>query len=168
MSESVSNEKQTSDEEKMIKYYRNYINNNQQNFDVYNVTSIGHIFILMSGLYGDEPQQLAIKLMKKFINWYKENKPDNYFPDQGCKQMYPISALEGSIMIVEDYVNIKPEDKLKLINNLIIESKKSVPQVSLNEYMKNNKQMEGKKMINLCAVAGGAALGWLASHLFLK
>ncbi len=152
--------------ENTLKYYRKYVNEDKQCFESYNSVSISNLLMPMSGMFGDEPKELAIKLMKKFIIWYRGMKQDNYFPKYGCQQMYPLSALEGTITIAETYTAIEPKKKMELFNNLIIESQKNVQKVSLNEYIKQEKKLQGDKMINLCAVAGGAVLGWLASHIF--
>jgi hypothetical protein len=164
---STTNNNNDNDTKKILDYYRNYINGDNQQFERYNSVSISHLLIPMSGLYGDEPKELAIKLMKKFVVWYKSNKPDNYFPDGGCQQMYPLSSLVGSITISEEYTSIEPKERLKLINNLINESQKSVKQVTLQEHM-NKKKLKGDKMVNVMALGGGAFIGWALTKLFLK
>lgn len=158
----------TTEEKDILEHYRKYIEGDNYDFDNYNSVSIQHIMIAMSGMFGEEAKELATKLMKKFIVWYRATKPDNYFPVCGCQQMYPIAALEGIVTITEEYINVEPKKKLELFNNLIMETQKTVRKVSFQEYMQNKERKHGDKLINIIAVGGGAFLGWAMSRLFLK
>jgi hypothetical protein len=168
MVEDNTNKKQVED---MIEYYRKYVDGNNYNFEVYNYTSVQNMFIPMVGMYGSEPKELAIKLMKKFIKWYKINKSNKYYPEHGCQLMCSISCLEGSITIAEEYTALSPEEKLKLIDVLIkgTDNNKTTNIVTPNE--KAIKKIRGKMsdndMVNMMAIGGGAFLGWALSHVFL-
>lgn len=152
--------------EKILQYYRNYIYGDDQKFEMYNSVSVSNILIPMTGMYGKEPQELALTLMKKYIIWYKENKEDSYFPDYGTQQMFPISSLIGAISIVEEY-DLEPLEKLKKINKLINESQKHAKKINYNEYMRR-KRSKNDKILNVMAIGSGAFLGWALTKLFFK
>lgn len=89
-------------------------------FEKWNTTSINHLIISMSNHDGNECKRVAIELYKKFLEWYKINKSDGFFPINGIEKMYSKSVLNNILKISE--TNNDEIQIMELINNFLEKS----------------------------------------------
>ena len=90
-------------------YVYNYSSGEKEyiyNYEKYNTGSLHFLFKSMSTYNGPLRQDLAIDVLKEFIEWYTVNKPDNYFPVNGMYQMYSIYCLHPRKFKMEQNYNI--------------------------------------------------------------
>lgn len=130
-------------------------------FNIWNTTSVNHLLISMSNHDGLECRNLAIQIYKKYLEWYEENKKDNYFSECGIEQMYSLSCLKNILIITENNLEEKEETLSKLFSNEIEKCRKSVKQIS---FMDN---LEKKRRWNMLKYYG-LFMGFVGGFFFFR
>jgi hypothetical protein len=93
------------------------IQDNNAQFDKWNIISIFHMIIMMSGFNGEEVRELSIKIFEKFVDWYLLNNEDEYFPKNGLENMYPEKCYRRLLEIAmnSDTLETPPEHIQKIL-----------------------------------------------------
>lgn len=142
----------------VAKQYAEMLENNKFKFDQWNTTSIGHLIISMSDHDGKECKDSAIKVYKKFLEWYEDNKEDNYFPNSGMEQMYSQDCLKNILEIIENNSDLTSKEITVLVGNEIKENKENVEQVSFMNHYEKKRDIQSKNKWILQSIGGGIGL----------
>lgn len=86
----------------------------QQNpsFDVWNTTSLNHLFIAATEYNGKENADLAILLLEQYVEWYKTQKYECYLPTNSLEPMPSIGYMERSIAFLKTCEKTKSIEQL--------------------------------------------------------
>jgi hypothetical protein len=78
------------------------VNNNLYNFELFNTTSVMMLFYSCIEMYGLECKQLAIQVLRNFVDWYYDNKQNGYMPERGLEPMYHPRLIEEMLNWCEE------------------------------------------------------------------
>lgn len=106
------------------------LNSEKEEFDQWNTTSVSHVLIAMSGHNGPVCKKVAIKLLQRFLNWYKKNKKDNYYPRCGIEKMYPKKCYSSIIKIANDNPDMEKKELLTLFSKEIEAETKKIKRIT--------------------------------------
>lgn len=81
--------------EVILKALKNELEKSSETYHLWNTTSINHILTTMSNNDGCYNQQMSVKILEKFLKWYKTNKPDKYLPKNGNQKMYSKKCIQN-------------------------------------------------------------------------
>lgn len=71
------------------------IQSDNHQFKRWNTTSVNMVIItIIENEATQKQKQICRDLLKKFLEWYKKNKKDEYTPDHGFTAMYPMDFIK--------------------------------------------------------------------------
>lgn len=85
-------------------------------FHLWNTTSVNHLIISISNNDGCHNQKLSVKILEKFLKWYKNNRTDKYLPKYGIERMYSKKCVQNLLKITEESTLISKIDINILFN----------------------------------------------------
>jgi hypothetical protein len=113
-SDNISQEDRISQLKELVK--------NGTEFELFNTTSVMILFYSCLEMYGPECKELAIQVLRDFVDWYYNNKQICYMPYHGIEPMYHPKVIEEMLNWCEDQENYINREKP--MTNFVIEFKK--------------------------------------------
>lgn len=100
-SESISLENR---KKQLTNSYNEVIDNGKlEHFNDFNTTSVLFLLYSSTGMHGEECKSLSIPILRKFIEWIRNNKWELYLPESGLEAMFHSKVLEDVVDWCESY-----------------------------------------------------------------
>ncbi len=142
-------------------------------FNEFNTTSVQIILYSCIGMHGEEAKEIAIRLMKRFISWYQQNKPICYMPKNGLEPMYHPLVLARLVKFCDTFQVTETEPLLMIIlfqkmvlydNEIMAEDK----MYYLHKTIEKNKSLFTFGFAGLGLLIGGAISYYIINSLIYK
>ena len=84
-------------------------------FERFNTTSLQYLLHVYhdSETYTEDDKQIALDIVKRFLAWYKLNKPNQYMPSHGLEHMYSTESIDSLTVKVD---NVPAKDLMKVLD----------------------------------------------------